>query len=229
MIREQFARRKQFSAVDVSRHLEFDADRFLRLLVRHGYLETVGKGIFQRAAWPTPAAFLQGEPIGLTYCVQTWFRYYLQQWITDSMSARPCLCRRPGGAILRALRRRTECFEVRRGHLRKLIELGQQVLHALEFHPQRAPIQIDIFGKLRPIVRRIHGDRDTRTRPQSPQVLQRFDQALPALVLQRKLRAGRNRFQLPQQGKAVDQKGAAGLIAAEVIEFDIQVRPTSIL
>ncbi len=60
----------------------FDADRFLRMLV-----ETVGGGVFQRAAWPPPAALLEGEPIGLTYCVQTWFRYYLQQWITDAMSA----------------------------------------------------------------------------------------------------------------------------------------------
>jgi hypothetical protein len=73
VIREQFSRRKQFSAVDVGRHLGFDADRFLRMLVRRGHLETVGKGVFGRVAgaWPPPAALLEGEPIGLTY----WYRH----------------------------------------------------------------------------------------------------------------------------------------------------------
>ncbi len=43
VIREQFFRRKQFSTVDVNRHLDFDADRYLRMLVRRGHLETVVK------------------------------------------------------------------------------------------------------------------------------------------------------------------------------------------
>lgn len=82
----KLSRRKQFSAVDVGRHLGFDPDRYLRMLVRRGHLEAVGGGVFERraGAWP-PTKLLEGEPIGLTYCVQTWFRYYLQQWISDAM------------------------------------------------------------------------------------------------------------------------------------------------
>ena len=85
IINEKLTGRNQFSAADVNRHLEFDAIKPLRNLVGRGYLEAVGGGVFQRAAWPPPAALLEGEPIGLTYCIQRWFKYYLQQWITDAM------------------------------------------------------------------------------------------------------------------------------------------------
>ena len=85
MIDERFAGRK-FTLAAVNRHLEFDAVGHLRLLVSYQYLEGIGKGEFQRtASWPPPAQFFAGQPIGLTYCVQTWFRYYVQQWITSSM------------------------------------------------------------------------------------------------------------------------------------------------
>jgi hypothetical protein len=84
-IDEKFAERKQFTVPELNRHLEFDAAGHCRMLARRGYL--VGsRGEFERALWPPPAALLEGEPIGLTHCVQTWFHYYLQQWITDSMS-----------------------------------------------------------------------------------------------------------------------------------------------
>ena len=88
MIDEKFAQRK-FTLAAINRHLEFDAVGHLRLLVRREYLQAAGKGEFECAgAWPPPASFFEGDgsPIGLTYCVQTWFRYYLQQWITSSMS-----------------------------------------------------------------------------------------------------------------------------------------------
>ena len=68
----------------VNRHLEFDAVGFLRLLVRRGHLQAVGKGEYERTgSWPPPAK-LWSKPVGITNCVQTWFRY-LQQWITSSM------------------------------------------------------------------------------------------------------------------------------------------------
>src|SRR5579864_4743189 len=81
-IDEKLADRSQFSTADLNRYLGFDAVKFVRNLVGRKHLAGVGKGVFERAAWPPPATLLEGEPIGLTYCVQTWFKYYLQQWIT---------------------------------------------------------------------------------------------------------------------------------------------------
>jgi hypothetical protein len=251
-INEKFSERKQFGAVDLGRHLEFDAVKYLRNLVGRGHLEQVGKGVFERALWPPPAALLEGEPIGLTYCVQTWFKYYLQQWITSSMSqletkegvyaldARPAAGnpagessgrqygfsarpgRRParnrGGRMIRsALRRRAKRFKISRGRLRELIQFGQQVLHVVEFHPQRAPVQIHVIGELSPVAWRIHANGDLGASPRPAQLFQRFHEALPAALLEGKLRTGLERLQLPQQGKAIDEEGAAGLIAAEIV------------
>ena len=84
MIDDKFAQSK-FTLVAVNRHLGFDAVGHLRLLVRREYLETAGKGEFQRtAAWPPPAS-LFSKPVGITNCIQTWFQYYLEQWISSSM------------------------------------------------------------------------------------------------------------------------------------------------
>jgi hypothetical protein len=62
-------------------------------MVRAGVLETVpgegtgeeGVGFRLAAAWPPPAAYLTGTPIGVAYYVQKWFRFNLQQWITSRM------------------------------------------------------------------------------------------------------------------------------------------------
>jgi hypothetical protein len=82
MIDEKFA--GKFSVAVVNRHLEFDGVGHLRLLVRRGHLQAVGKGEYERTgSWPPPAK-LWSKPVGITNCVQTWFRY-LQQWITSSM------------------------------------------------------------------------------------------------------------------------------------------------
>jgi hypothetical protein len=76
---------KQIRAADLVRHLEFDADRFLRFLSRRGFLQAVkrkdGKivGWVRSGQWPPPAGFFEVKPIGFTHYVQTWFRYYLQQ------------------------------------------------------------------------------------------------------------------------------------------------------
>jgi hypothetical protein len=31
-------------------------------------------------SWPPPEKYLNSGPIGFTYYLQTWFRYYLQQY-----------------------------------------------------------------------------------------------------------------------------------------------------
>jgi len=81
---------QQFSIAELNRHLEFDSNRYVRLLCRRGFLAPVfGRGRkitgFTRAAWPVPAEFFEKGAIGLTYYLQTWFRYYLQSWIDGRM------------------------------------------------------------------------------------------------------------------------------------------------
>jgi hypothetical protein len=91
----------QITLTDVNRHLEFDADRHLRMLVRRGYLEPVKERgriaayVRSQTAWP-PDAGIYGNPVGITYCIQTWFRCYLQQWIARSDGLKPNLS--PAGA-----------------------------------------------------------------------------------------------------------------------------------
>jgi hypothetical protein len=76
---------RNISVAAVNRHVEFDAVGFLRLLVRRGYLQAAGKGEYELTeSWPPPAS-LFSKPVGITNSVPTWFRYYLQQWITNSM------------------------------------------------------------------------------------------------------------------------------------------------
>jgi hypothetical protein len=88
---------KQFSAADVNRHLEFDCARHLRLLSRGGFLEAVPRGTekgvseyTRLAAWPPPADFFGGTPIGAAYYIQKWFRYSLQDWISKRMRELEC-------------------------------------------------------------------------------------------------------------------------------------------
>jgi hypothetical protein len=78
---------KQIRSCDIGRHLDDDCDRYLRLLARRGFLSTVkgkdGKvsGWVRSEQWPPPAEFFESGAIGLAYYLQTWFRYYVQQWI----------------------------------------------------------------------------------------------------------------------------------------------------
>ena len=85
VVNRRYGKQKQFSLADVNLHLEFDAAKYLRKLVRRKHLEKAGPGVFQRTDWPPPSSLWEGDPVGFTYCVQTWFPYYLQQWITHSM------------------------------------------------------------------------------------------------------------------------------------------------
>jgi len=81
-----------FSIDELNQHLDFDGTRFVRILCRHGFLEPAPEvGCPRRyrrkaAAWPPPAKYLHAGPIGFTYYLQTWFRYYLQQYIEHGRS-----------------------------------------------------------------------------------------------------------------------------------------------
>ena len=67
-----------------AKDLGLDCRRYLRLLVRVGFLRTVqteeGGKVERADTWPPPAEFFKGEPIGITYYIQTWFRFNLQDW-----------------------------------------------------------------------------------------------------------------------------------------------------
>ncbi len=73
-----------FTLNDINHHLDFDCTRFVRVLCRHGFLESLPEdGDLRRyrrkaGAWPPSAEYLHAGPIGFTYYLQTWFRYYLQ-------------------------------------------------------------------------------------------------------------------------------------------------------
>jgi hypothetical protein len=89
-INDKLSQFQQITVLDVNRHLEFDATGHLRMLVRRGHLEKVAgpgrsKSYARSAAhWP-PDAAIYSHPVGITYCIQKWFRCYLQGW-----SPRPC-------------------------------------------------------------------------------------------------------------------------------------------
>lgn len=59
---------------------------------RRGFLEAVkaksGKisAWVRSQQWPPPVEFFESGPIGFAFYVQTWFRYYLQQWIEKRQS-----------------------------------------------------------------------------------------------------------------------------------------------
>jgi hypothetical protein len=80
---------REITLTDVNRHLEFDGAGHLRMLVKRGHLETVVERgritAYVRKNWP-PDASIYKHPVGITYCIQTWFRLYLQQWILRRMS-----------------------------------------------------------------------------------------------------------------------------------------------
>jgi hypothetical protein len=88
---EELHKHDEFTAADISSHVGFDTDSYLRLLGRRGFLVPLGgrgkEGCrYARSnAWPVPVSFFKSGPIGLPYYLQTWFRYYVQQWIEERM------------------------------------------------------------------------------------------------------------------------------------------------
>ncbi len=90
-IDEKLSQCEQLCLADVGRHVGFDCHRYMRLLCRRGYLtSSMGEnrrisGYVRSKIWPPPEFFSTGA-IGVAYFLQTWFRYYLQQWIETSMS-----------------------------------------------------------------------------------------------------------------------------------------------
>ena len=70
----------------------FDPLGCIRVLVRHGYLQSVSgprkkvQGYKRGPKWPAPQSFFEAGPVGFTYYVTKWFRFYLQAHIQSQMA-----------------------------------------------------------------------------------------------------------------------------------------------
>lgn len=82
----------EFAGRDVSAKMGMDCNSYLRKLVKRGYLRSIAdnkkKVIGYRRDpknWPPPPVLFKSGPVGFTYAVQTYFRYYLHEHITRQM------------------------------------------------------------------------------------------------------------------------------------------------
>ena len=75
-------KQKEFTVADVNDYIDFDGNRYLRMLHRRGFLMPVyTQGSQKRVAgysrtgtWPPPASLFENGAIGFAYYLQTWFR-----------------------------------------------------------------------------------------------------------------------------------------------------------
>lgn len=161
-IENEIPPRKQFSVAELNRHLEFDCSRYVRLLCRRGFLAPVSekrKRIteFTRSdEWPPPASFFESGAIGITYYLQTWFRYYLQQWIDESMSlieSKEGVSSLPGR--LSAADHAAGREDLSRADRRRRGRVRARVRHELSAALHRAPERLKVVGGgLREFVKR---------------------------------------------------------------------------
>lgn len=82
----------EFTGPSISDAMGFDCNSYLRKLVKRGHLRSITdskkKVIGYRRipdAWPPPPAMFKSGPVGFTYAVQTYFRFYLHEYITRQM------------------------------------------------------------------------------------------------------------------------------------------------
>ena len=80
---------KEFVLEKLVDRVDFDCTGILRSLVRKGFLSSVtGKKKvvgYKRAEWPPAPKYFESGPIGFTYVLQMWFRFYLNDYITQQM------------------------------------------------------------------------------------------------------------------------------------------------
>ena len=71
--------------------VDFDPIGCIRVLVRHGYLQSVSgprkklQGYQRGPKWPAPDTFFKSGPVGFVYFLTTWFRFYLKEFILTQM------------------------------------------------------------------------------------------------------------------------------------------------
>lgn len=95
-INEHFPKRQQFTAYLLNtagdNTLDFDSSSILHMLARRGFLEKIPPpksnkpcSFRKSERWPPPSKWFEQGPVGLPYFVSSWFRYHLQQYITQQM------------------------------------------------------------------------------------------------------------------------------------------------
>jgi len=88
---KKLSKNKYITLQQIAGKVKFDPTGSVRLLARKEYIKAVrgsGKkllGYKVTKLWPPSKEFLSSGPIGFVYFVQTWFRYYLQEYIDDQM------------------------------------------------------------------------------------------------------------------------------------------------
>lgn len=85
----------EFTATEIASKLGKDGEEinsYLRKLVKRGHLRSIANNKkkvigYRRVndSWPPPPVLFKGGPVGFTYAVQTYFRFYLHEYITKQM------------------------------------------------------------------------------------------------------------------------------------------------
>jgi hypothetical protein len=82
----------EFSSIEIASKMGTDVNSYLRKLVKRGHLKSIAdtkkKVIGYRRDpknWPPPPVLFRSGPVGFTYAVQTYFRFYLHEHITRQM------------------------------------------------------------------------------------------------------------------------------------------------
>lgn len=82
----------EFTALEVGKKTGTDPNSYLRKLVKRGHLRSIAdskrKVIGYRRDpknWPPSTVLFKSGPVGFTYAVQTYFRFYLHEYITRQM------------------------------------------------------------------------------------------------------------------------------------------------
>jgi hypothetical protein len=87
----QKIRKKQFTIEYIAKKVSFNPTGGIRLLARKEYIKAIRGprkkliGYKITKSWPPSQEFLSSGPVGFVYFIQTWFRYYLQEYIDEQM------------------------------------------------------------------------------------------------------------------------------------------------
>ena len=79
---DESLKQREFTVADANDYVDFDGNRYLRMLCRRGFLTPVHSqgsqkkiaGYLRTGNWPPPARLFENGAIGFAYYIQTWFR-----------------------------------------------------------------------------------------------------------------------------------------------------------
>lgn len=87
---DKISKKTLITVDDISKDLDFDPRKQLRLLMKHNFLKAIkdkkGKLLgYKKRKWPPNKKFLTFGPIGFSYVIQTLFRNYLKGYMRNRM------------------------------------------------------------------------------------------------------------------------------------------------